>query len=144
MPSRAKILRGTFEKSRANPKEWKPPVGSPSMPEWLKDEAAEEWRRRVPMLMKAGVLAECDGATLAAYCCAWAELVLAQAELAKVEGRVMMTKTGYMQEIPQASMAFKLRKQVTELAREFGFTPSARTKVSAGSEEKAGDDFDDL
>jgi P27 family predicted phage terminase small subunit len=145
-PTRAKVLQGTFRKDRANPSEWKPPVGAPEMPAILEGEAADEWRRRVPPLVKAGIISENDGAAMAAYCLAWAQLVWAESEIKAVGGkRVFVTKSGYLQQLPQVGIANSAREQVVKYAREFGFTPSARTKVSAtGGEQKSGDGWDDL
>src|SRR5262245_17317041 len=49
--------------------------GRPTCPAFLSREAKAEWRRQMPQLEAAGVLATVDRAVLAAYCEAWAEFV---------------------------------------------------------------------
>ena len=95
-----------------------------------------------------GVLTEADGPTLALYCMAYSDLVLnleavrrlnAESE-DKTGGHVKATKTGYL-----APNQFQLnvrlyREEIIKLAREFGFTPSSRSRIQVGTDRAIPDD----
>lgn len=144
-PTAVKVLHGTFRADRANPNEPKPEISAPDCPAWLGPIAAEEWRRVVPELEKLGLLAKVDRAALAAYCDAWGVWQRA-AEIVEREGLTVdyETKTGglYVQQRAEVSIAERARKDCVVFAREFGLSPSSRTKVAGMKPEKAKDEWD--
>lgn len=139
-PSNLKVLRGTFRKDRAADNEPKPEVKAPSCPTWLHREAKREWRRIVKHLVKLGLVTELDRAALAAYCQAYADWWKMEKRVEEV-GEVQVTKSGYAAQRPEVSMRDKAWERMLKAAKEFGFTPSSRSRVSAADTGTQTDDF---
>ncbi len=117
------------------------PIKVPSAPAWLSKEARAEWKRQAKCLKAMRVVTEADRAALACWCEAWAEfVVLAQAIQEKVkpvsEGGLGLL--GYTAAIAEGLLNAKTSatKRLLALAAQFGFTPSARTRLRAQPEEK--------
>jgi P27 family predicted phage terminase small subunit len=81
------------------------------------------------------VLTEADYITLANLCQQYSMLMKAQEQLTK-SGLLFKTQSGYIQQSPLVSIVSNCTAQVTALCREFGLTPSARTRVQAHAEEE--------
>jgi len=62
-----KILEGNPSKRPLNNDEPQPESGA-ICPEWLSENAQNEWRRLAPILESCGILTKADEDTLAAYC----------------------------------------------------------------------------
>lgn len=139
-------LRGSpVAKQRTKGGEPQLPVERPACPAWLPREAKAEWNRQVKQLERMGVLAKVDRAALAAFCEAWAELVHScwviengEDEKGTNKGAVIPGSTGSMVVSPWVRIKNAAVERMTKLAAQFGFTPSARTrvKVSSGEESK--------
>lgn len=95
-------------------------------PTWLAGEALEEWERLAPAMTSQGLLTIADVATFSAYCCAWQAFRKAAIELASAD-RVTDVEQGSATPIGELRKAAEL---LHKLAKEFGFTPSARTRVT--------------
>jgi P27 family predicted phage terminase small subunit len=103
----------------------------PKCPEWLEDEAKDEWKRLANNLNNLGLLTELDMATFASYCQAYARWKEAE-EFITRHGSIVKTKTGYWQQVPQVSIAHANQKIMMQAASEFGLTPSSRSRIIAG------------
>jgi P27 family predicted phage terminase small subunit len=121
---------------------------APRPPSWLSREAAAEWRRVVPGLVRVSLLKEEDRAALAAYCETWSTYVTARREVA-ARGQLIVkqvtTKDGrhYEQEVanPSVAIARNEGKELRAWATHFGLTPSAEGSLSwAAADDHAGDD----
>ena len=136
-PTVIKQLRGNPGK-RALPKgEPKPDAGRlPSAPRWLSDEAKREWKRIAPRLHAVGLLTEVDGLALAMLCEAFAQYMAAKT-VVDGEGLLLVSEKGNSYQHPAAGLMTQARGELLKWAREFGMTPSARTRivVDTGSEE---------
>lgn len=129
-PTNLRILDGTARQhpERVNAREPDPAPADTSPPKWLKGK--EE--RRVYTLVASRLaamhlLTEADEmavAQLAIYWVKWKAL----AEEASTE--VWTTDTGYTSTDPRINSMVKLGEKVTALLKEFGMTPSARTRIS--------------
>lgn len=111
-------------------------------PAHLDKEARKEWKRLIPLLLGARVLTEADYMPLANLCQAWATLKEAQLLLNK-SGLLLKSKDG----IRRSPLVMIIRDQVetvNKLCREFGLTPSSRTRVHVGQEEKATNKWADV
>lgn len=129
---------------------------APAMPEHVAADplAAERWAVLVDRLSRVRVLTEAHGEMLALLCAAWADLIRAREELARMEYAQFivehrMTATG--EEIltrkinPLFSRIEKLSYQVARFLGEFGLTPMTAAKVAARSAAEADvDPFDAL
>ncbi len=115
----------------------------PPRPEHLNAEAAAEWDRVAPLLMKLGLLSNLDRANLAAYCLAWARWVEAEKELEKT-GTVVKSPNGYPIQNPYLSVANQAAKQMQSLGSEFGLSPSARSRLDVQGQSQERDEFSDF
>ena len=100
--------------------------GTPNCPGFLSPEGKTEWRRVVKQLELAGVLQLTDRALLAAYCEAWADFVETRKAIDALpeEGRVEVSIANKLSQAKDRAVDRLLR-----LAQQFGFSPSARTRV---------------
>jgi P27 family predicted phage terminase small subunit len=94
-------------------------------PAWLDDVALIEWQRLAPAMIAQGLLTAGDAATFAAYCCAWSAFSKAAIELNSATD-ITTAQPGAATPIGEMRKAADL---LHKLAKEFGFTPAARTRV---------------
>lgn len=139
-PTALKVLRGNPGKRALNKREPQPPAAQdPHCPDHLDELAKVEWRRIVPILREMRVLTEADYMTLATLCQAYATMAKAQEQLNRA-GILFKTSTGYIQQSPLISIVNTNAELVTKLCREFGLTPSARSRVLASEKTEKADD----
>lgn len=134
-PTAIKVLRGNPGK-RALPKgEPRPARGdrAPSAPRWLSEEARAEWRRLAPRLHAVGLLTEVDTQALGLLCEAFAQYVAAKAVVDR-EGMLLMSEKGNAYQHPATGLMTQARGELMKWAREFGMTPSARTRIVVDTE----------
>ena len=91
------------------------------------------------MLERLGVLTEIDAAAFAGYCQAYARWKEAEEFLSK-HGTIFKTPSGYIQQVPQVSIAQTYLKVMKDFCSEFGLTPAARTRIRVDVEETSADD----
>ena len=75
------------------------------------------------------VLTEADYIALANLCQAYSTLVIAQKQMNKT-GILYKSKSGYIQQSPLLGIIHTQTTIVNNLLREFGLTPSSRTRVA--------------
>jgi P27 family predicted phage terminase small subunit len=110
-------------------------VGEPDIPPHLDREARREWRRLVPILLSMRVLTVADGVVLGNLCQAYSILTQAhkamqQATTGGGSGLLMKTPSGYVQQSPLLSVINQQVEVINRISREFGLTPSARTRLA--------------
>ena len=144
-PTALKILEGNPGKRPLNENEPIPPKGSIKCPTWLLPEAKKEWKRLAPSLEAMGVLTMADLTAFEGYCQAYARWKEAE-EFMTQHGTIVKTKSGYWQQVPQVSIAQTYLKIMNKIAEQFGLTPAARSRITAGADMKdaAVDDMDAL
>ena len=134
LPTALKKLRGTLEKSRANPHEPRIEPGSPPVPQGLDKIAQERWNFLAPKLIKLRVLTEIDGAALEGYCRAYSRAAMADKAVAKF-GLVVDTPFG-----PKKNIAVTISRDswllVDKFGAKLGLSPSDRSRVDASPEEE--------
>lgn len=135
-PTALKLIEGNPGKRPLPENEPKPAPIPPDCPKWLLADAKKEWQRLAPELESMGLLTRIDMAALAAYCQSYARWKQAEAAM----GRAV--KKG---EDPNGweNVARQRQKEMIACAKEFGFTPVSRTKVSAVRQEED-DEFSSL
>jgi P27 family predicted phage terminase small subunit len=111
----------------------------PEPPPFITGHAADEWWRTAPELHRLGLLTRIDVPALAAYCHAFGQWRMAAESLAKMQandpimnGLIIRTKYGDAAMNPLVSIARKHASDVIRYASEFGLTPVARARLSAG------------
>lgn len=131
-PTALKQLEGNPGKRKLNKSEPVPAKGIPTCPEWLLSEAKIEWERLAAVMDQMGVLTEVDRAAFAAYCQSYARWKEAQEHIDS-GGSTFETEKGYQQQTPWVGIANTNQKLMMQAAAEFGLTPSARSRIVAGS-----------
>ncbi len=150
-PTALKLLRGNPGKRKLNAHEPKPSEASLDPPEWLCDVARETWNRLAPLLANAGLLTEADVQTLARYCDMTARWHAARKWYERMEreegglGFPITDKDGKVrcyQTWPETTEYHRLAKAMLQIEQEFGFTPSARSRVVSPKKHTAQDSFE--
>lgn len=129
-PTALKILEGNPGKRPLNAKEPKPPKSKIKCPNWLEPEAKKEWKRLAPALEAMGILTTVDITAFAGYCQAYARWKEAEEFISK-HGSIFQTPSGYVQQVPQVSIAQQNLKIMQSFCSEFGLTPATRSRIIA-------------
>lgn len=130
LPSFVKQLRGTLVAGDGSEPQPDPAVYI-QPPIALKENhphACDFWEAHLPLLVKNGMISEVDMAGFASACLAYERWLEAEKELG-ANGKVQKTENGYQVESPYVSIAKQARKEYVEFLREFGLTPSSRTRL---------------
>ena len=135
-PTALKMLEGNPGKRPINEHEPIPPKGTVKCPAWLEPDAKKEWKRLTPSLEAMGVLTQADLTAFAGYCQAYARWKEAE-EFISQHGSIFQTPSGYVQQVPQVSIAQQNLKIMQSFCSEFGLTPATRSRIIANS---GGDD----
>ena len=140
-PAALKLLEGNPGKRPLNDREPVPPKATLKCPAWLLPEAKKEWKRLAPALEAMGVLTMADLTAFEGYCQAYARWKEAEAFITQ-HGSIFQTPSGYVQQVPQVSIAQQNLKIMQSLCSEFGLTPATRARIiaGAGSEDGASED----
>lgn len=128
-PTAIKKLEGNPGKRKLNDNEPVPPSGRPICPDHLDDVARKEWSRLEIILTGMRVLTEADYIALGNLCQAYSIIQKAQRQLNK-DGLLIVSKTGYAQQSPLLGIITAQTTIVNTLLREFGLTPSSRTRLA--------------
>lgn len=141
-PTNLKVIEGTYRADRAPANEARP-VGDASPPEWLTDDQLEAWDRIVPHLAAVGLATDVDSVLLSRY----VQLLMAWIDLAEdIRGldagrRYHLTNAGALRPHPAYGEFRALSAELLKLEREFGMSPSARTRVEAAPTEVEEDEW---
>ena len=96
------------------------------------------------ILEDMGVLTEVDTMAFAGYCQAYARWKEAE-EFLSQHGSIIRTPNGYLQQVPQVSIAQTNLKIMLKFCEQFGLTPSARSRITANkSIEETTDEMEKL
>jgi len=128
-PTAIKLIEGNPGKRKLNEAEPTPAAGAPDCPDHLDAIARKEWDRLTTILVAMKVLTEADYIALANLCQAYSTLVNAQKQMNKT-GILYKSKSGYIQQSPLLGIIHTQTTIVNNLLREFGLTPSSRTRVA--------------
>lgn len=134
-PTALKIVEGNPGKRPLNTREPKPRAVAPRCPSHLDAVAQKEWKRLVPVLLRMGVLTEADQIALANLCQTYSTMIAAQEQLSK-SGILYKTQSGYIQQSPLLSIVNTCVDTINKLSREFGLTPSSRSRLQMAADEK--------
>ena len=127
-PTVLKALEGNPGRRPLNSAEPKPSSQTPDCPEWLHPDAKMEWDRMSHELERMGLLTTVDRAAFAGYCQSYARWKEAEEFISK-HGSIFKTPSGYIQQVPQVSIAQQNLKQMRSFCSELGITPSARSRI---------------
>lgn len=130
-PTHLKLLGGERRPSRVNYAEPQAELAAAEPPERLSENAAGHFRRLSAILLRMGIASPCDGDMLA----------LLSARLTDVEelsaciedgGRSYQSDGGLWRPRPEVAMRNAAMRHCQQLLAEFGLSPAARSKVTAG------------
>jgi P27 family predicted phage terminase small subunit len=139
-PTEISRVRGFPGKRAPSKLEPKPQMGRPEMPAHLDELAKLEWERLCPLLERMRVLTEADGIALANLCIDYSLLQKAQESLAKTGLLTKTERTGMIHLNPLLALVATTTDRVARALREFGMTPSSRTRVNTVGAKAKGDD----
>lgn len=138
LPTAIKKQRGTDQPCRILKDEMQPPalVEYPLPPAWLTADGQSEWHNVVSGLHGLGMLSKLDLSLVASYC---NEMALYREMELKVRSndRAIAIKDGNgtlrkVDIVAYQKLAHMALDKALAIAREFGFTPASRTKISMG------------
>lgn len=124
-PRALKLIEGKYCENKREPE---PAMVMPKCPSHLDKLAKREWKRLAPILMRMRVLTEADGIILGNLCTAYSTMIQAQ-EAVRQKGLVTKTESGFIMQNPFLKVANTAMEQVYKYAREFGLSPSSRTRI---------------
>ena len=104
------------------------PVDSP--PDWLTDEARDEWERLAGPMASAGLLKPTDYQMFANYCQAAGEVAYLENEIVCERMYYVTDRNGKILLHPGLKYLAQRKQEAMALAKEFGFTPVMRAKLS--------------
>jgi P27 family predicted phage terminase small subunit len=140
VPTHLRLLRGNPSHRPINHDEPQPdiPEGCPSPLEFLEPCARDEWWRLAPELYRLQLLSALDVAAFAAYCASFsrwkrAEEILAQLATSDPAMHGLLIKHEDSVGVnPLVHVSRKAAESMLRAATEFGLTPAARSRISAG------------
>jgi len=134
-PSALKKKQGTFQKSRAPENEFEPePIKVlPKPPLFLNKYSKNIYFEIGPILLEQGLLTNVDMDTFISYCIEMGTYYECKVALKK-EGQVIKSKSGYMQPHPLVAICNASFNNAQKIAANFGFSPSARTRVGVAKQ----------
>lgn len=138
LPTRLKVLHGEQHRSRLNFDEPQPTEGAAQKPPSLSDDAAAIWDQYVRELQQMRLWRPIDSDQLAAYC----EHVAVFRRAARVVARSGVLVEGSKKQIIRNPAVMAMRDAAIVMrayAQEFGFTPSARSRITVGASEQQTD-----
>lgn len=135
LPTAIQELRGNPGKRALNRNEPQPARVAPRIPELVKadERARKHWKRMVPLLLKMRVLSEADGVALGSLCLDLSVLEQAQSKLQQ-SGLLIRTKSGMLHQNPLLQIISDAADRVSKGLREFGMTPSSRSRIVVAPE----------
>ena len=146
-PTSLKVLMGNPGNRTINQDEPKPKPLKPRKARLIKGVALKEWNFLSPKLHDLGLLTELDGISLSVLCKIYERWMEAEEFLDKFghdkdgnfNGLMFKTPSGYMQQLPQVSIAQTYAKLMSVYLGKFGLSPADRVGLAAPkSPEKAG------
>lgn len=138
-PTRLNELAGNPGKRARNAREAQPavPAKLPTAPRWMSEEAKGLWKRIARQLFECGLLTAVDQTALAALCEAYGTFMEARGVVAE-EGMIAYSEKGAPYQHPAVGVMNSARKELLTWMREFGMTPSARSRIRVDQEEVDG------
>lgn len=130
-PDHLKLVKGTAQKCRMNPEAPAANVGTASAPAWLSERAAELFDQISATLLGMGIASPDDTHALSLAASRLEEIEILTAVIEDA-GRTYQTEAGLWKARPEVAMRNEAMRHSQSLLAEFGLTPAARSKVSAG------------
>lgn len=141
MPTNLKVLHGTAQPCLINDKEPRPKkLKIIKPPSYLTKEEKQCWRKTIVDLQECGIITDIDMTSFAAYCRAWVGYQK-ESSIVEKEGSVVTGSKKTPVISPHFKAASDYFKRLLQLWREFGMTPSSRSRIRAEKDDDE-DDYD--
>jgi P27 family predicted phage terminase small subunit len=128
LPTAVKKLRGNPGNRPINSGEPKPNSLTKVPPKHLSADAKQSWKETFKLLENTGVLSEQDTDLLCLYSETKSKWVHAMKQIKK-NGYVVSAPSGFPVQSPWVQIANKSFDQLMKILPEFGFSPSARSRI---------------
>jgi P27 family predicted phage terminase small subunit len=153
-PTVLKLVSGNPGGRPLNTREPIPPPGDAEPPPHLDERARLVWQQVVPRLSKIGLARSVDGEALARYCqliVMWRDCtvfvekngraypVRAESGDPKKPGRIIRFEA-----FTETTLIMRLARELLAIEREFGLTPSARSRIQVAAETTSKGDINEL
>lgn len=133
-------LNGTYKPARHAGRINAPMIGGmPDAPETMSDQARAWWRVKVIDLKDMGLLYRCDTDMLEKYCNLLVDMDDARAKINELTATSDVGARYRLLRYHNEALRYALL-----MAREFGFTPLARTRLKSGEDKEELNEFDAL
>src|SRR5450830_364039 len=151
-PVALKLLEGNPGRRKLNTDEPKPLPIAPECPDWLLDDAKEEWKAMSAILERLGILTSVDKAAFAGYCQSYAKWKKAEEFIKKFGFTYKIPKKDkdgdvvsiFISAFPEVSISRSSLEHVRQFCAEFGLTPSSRGRISLPSNKEDEDPMEKL
>ncbi|MDQ2945130.1 MAG: phage terminase small subunit P27 family [Acidobacteriota bacterium] len=127
-PTVLEIAEGRPGKRPTNQSEPQPAAVDPKLPSHLDKDARKEWRELLPILRRMRVVTEADYMVLSNLCQDFSTLKAAQTKLSET-GILIKGRYGQPVVNPLLRVVNEKTASVNSACREFGLTPSARSRI---------------
>ena len=134
-PDHLKVIAGTARPDRMNPDAPAANLGTAEPPEWLSERAAEIFAQLSATLLGMGIASPDDQAALSMLASRIEEIEICTAVIEDAGRTYTTTATSgdkLVRARPEVAMRNEAMRHAQSLLAEFGLTPAARSKVSAG------------
>ena len=134
-PDHLKVIAGTARPDRMNSDAPAANLGTAEPPEWLSERATEIFSQLSATLHGMGIASPDDQAALAMLASRLEEIEICTAVIEDAGRTYCTTATSgdkLVRARPEVSMRSEALRHAQSLLAEFGLTPAARSKVSAG------------
>lgn len=135
-PDILKKLAGTAQPCRMNEDAPAANPGEASAPDWLSERSADLFAQISGTLVGMGIATPDDQHTLALLASRLEEVEILTV-VVEDNGRTYLTEGGLWKARPEVAMRNEAMRHAQSLLAEFGLTPAARSKVSAGKKPEA-------
>lgn len=134
-PDHLKVIRGTARPDRMNPDAPATNLGTAEPPAWLSERATEIFAQLSATLHGMGIASPDDQMALAMLASRIEEIEICTAVIEDAGRTYCTTATSgdkLVRARPEVAMRSEAMRHAQSLLAEFGLTPAARSKVSAG------------
>lgn len=131
IPDHIKVVQGTDRPDRMNPDAPEPSPGVAVAPEWLNERAAEIFARLSAILDGMGIASPDDVDNLAMLAKRLEDIEILTVQI-EDSGYTYKTEAGLVKANPAVGQRSDAMRHAQSLLAEFGLSPAARAKVSAG------------
>lgn len=134
LPAAVLERRGSWRANQARENAPVPPEGAPKQPGWLPPRSKKYWKPAIAILEHMGVVTKAEEVLVGRYCetiALWREMGAYIAKNGSTGESYNKNGDPVKKKRPEAELYLAYSKQLLDIERELGLTPSARTRIAA-------------